>query len=75
MHKYTYRVNPEPKLSLNKISQKQPFQIKTSARGQTHRASCVQRKTAMQMLPLTAATSFEHRGPQCLMILTRVNPS
>jgi len=27
--------------------------------------------TAMQMLPLTAATSFEHRGPQCLLTLTR----
>ena len=27
--------------------------------------------TAMQMLPLTAATSFEHRGPQCLLTLGR----
>jgi len=27
--------------------------------------------TAMLMLPLTAATSFEHRGPQCLLTLTR----
>jgi len=27
--------------------------------------------TAMQMLPLTAAASFEHRGPQCLLTLTR----
>jgi len=27
--------------------------------------------TAMQMLPLIAATSFEHRGPQCLLILGR----
>jgi len=27
--------------------------------------------TAMQMLPLAAATSFEHRGPQCLQTLTR----
>jgi len=27
--------------------------------------------TAMQMLPLMAATSFEHRGPQCLLTLTR----
>jgi len=27
--------------------------------------------TAMQMLPLMAATSFEHRGPQCLPVLTR----
>jgi len=27
--------------------------------------------TVMQMLPLTAATSFEHRGPQCLLTLTR----
>ena len=26
---------------------------------------------AMQMLPLTAATSFEHRGPQCFLALTR----
>jgi len=26
---------------------------------------------AMQMLPLTAATSFEHRGPQCLLTLIR----
>jgi len=25
----------------------------------------------LQMLPLTAATSFEHRGPQCLLTLTR----
>ena len=25
--------------------------------------------TAMQMLPLMAATSFEHRGPQCLLTL------
>jgi len=25
----------------------------------------------MQILPLMAATSFEHRGPQCLLILTR----
>ena len=24
-----------------------------------------------RLLPLTAATSFEHRGPQCLLILTR----
>ena len=27
--------------------------------------------TAIQMLLLTAATSFEHRGPQCLLTLTR----
>ena len=27
--------------------------------------------TAMQMLPLMAATSFEHRGPQCLLTLGR----
>ena len=27
--------------------------------------------TAMQLLPLTAATSFEHRGPQCLLTLDR----
>jgi len=27
--------------------------------------------TAMQMLPLTAATSFEHRGAPCLLTLTR----
>ena len=27
--------------------------------------------TAMQMLPLMAATSFEHRGPQCLVTLGR----
>ena len=27
--------------------------------------------TAMQMLPLTAAASLEHRGPQCLLTLTR----
>ena len=25
----------------------------------------------MNMLPLMAATSFEHRGPQCLLTLTR----
>jgi len=30
-----------------------------------------QRDTAMQMLPLMAATSFEHRGPQCLLTLGR----
>jgi len=27
--------------------------------------------TAMQMLPLMAVTSFEHRGPQCLLTLGR----
>ena len=27
--------------------------------------------TAMQMLPRMAATSFEHRGPQCLLTLGR----
>ena len=30
----------------------------------------------MQMLPLTAATNFKHRGPQCFLTLTRsTNPT
>ena len=35
------------------------------------RAEITKRIHYNRLLPLTAATSFEHRGPQCLLILTR----